>query len=144
MFSLVNFEWDPDEVTGHLGFNPTRIVRKGQSFPPPRDPNYHAKYNIWSFKPQQPTEARPPHHVEVETVLRPFREALEPRLDKVATLPECGMKTLSIYVAPYSFTPSFSFDRDSLAFLARLGVPFKIDIQNYAPDDDAILEGPQA
>jgi hypothetical protein len=134
--SLVGFECDPDAVTEHLGLVPTRIVRKGQSFPPPRHPDYRARYNCWHYRPPQAIEAAPPHHIEMNAVLRPFRDALEPRLDQVATLPSCRRKDLSVYVAPNPVTPSFGFDPESLAFLGRLGLPCEIDIQNYAPDDD--------
>jgi hypothetical protein len=131
-FSLVGFDCDPDIITEHLGLDPTRALRKGEL----RRPGVRAKYNVWSFKPSQPIEASPPHHIEMELVLRPFREALEPRLDRVATLPSCRRKDLSVYVAPNPVTPSFGFDPESLAFLGRLGLPCEIDIQNYAPDDD--------
>lgn len=69
-------------------------------------------------------------------VPRPFRGALESRLDRIAALPACRRKDLSVYVAPNPVTPSFAFDPESLAFLGRLGLPFEIDIQNYTPDDD--------
>lgn len=135
-FVLVGFDCDPDDISEHLDMCPTDIVRKGQTFPPPRHPNYRAKYNVWRFKPPQPFVPFLPHHIEMEPVLRPFREVLEPRLDRIAILPPCVRKDLSIYVAPNPVTPSYGFDPESLEFLGRLGLPFEIDIQNYAPDDD--------
>ena len=134
--ALVGFDCDPDEISDHLDLRPTDIVRKGQSFPPPRCPDYRAKYNVWRFKPSQPIDASPPHHIEMEFLLRPFREVLESRLDRIATLPYCGRKDLSVYVAPSPVTPSFGFDPERLEFLGRLGLPFEIDNQNYGLDDD--------
>lgn len=134
--SLVSFDCDPDEISKHLDLCPTEFVRKGQSFPPPRHPDYRAKYNVWRFKPSQLFESSPPHHTEMGIALRPFRGALESRLDRIATLPACRRKDSSVYVAPNPVTPSFAFDPESLAFLGRLGLPFEIDVQNYTPDDD--------
>lgn len=136
MFSVVGFDGDPDEITGHLGFSPTRVVRKGQTFPPPRDPRYRAKHNVWTFRPALTLPDPLPHAIEMELVLRPFRAALEARLDKVASLPP-GTASLSVYVLPWSVVPAFIFDPSSLEFLARLGVPFEIDIQNLGRDGEA-------
>ncbi len=72
----------------------------------------------------------------MELVLRPFRDVLESRLDRVAMLPACRRKDLSIYVVPNPVTPSFGLDPENLEILGRLGLPFEIDIQNYGLDDD--------
>ena len=130
---MVGFDGDPDEITEHLGLAPTSVVRKGQTFPPPRDPRYRARHNVWTFQPPLPLPDPLPHALEMELLLRPFRAALEPRLDQVATLPP-GTASLSLYVIPWSVVPAFIFDPASLDFLARLRVPFEIDIQNFGRD----------
>jgi hypothetical protein len=129
------FDSDPDDITRILDLQPTSITRKGQSFPPPRHPQFRAKRNLWQFKPPQNLPEPPPYFLEIAPLLRPFREALEPRLEKIAMLPPCDA-IICIYVIPWSITPAFGFDPNSMSFLGRLGIPLEIDIQNFGSDDE--------
>ncbi|MDJ0607730.1 MAG: DUF4279 domain-containing protein [Kiloniellales bacterium] len=135
---IVGFDCDPDEISKHLDLQPTRIVRKGQSFPPPRDPRHRAKLNLWALTPEIALSDPLSHCIEVSRLLEPLRAALEPRLDRLATLPSCAANSprISIYVSPWEITPSFEFTPDDFDFLKRLGLPFEIDIQNYGPEED--------
>ena len=113
-------------------------MRKGQGFPPPRHPDYRAKYNLWKLQPELDLPSPLPHSIEMGWLLKPLRAALEPRLGKLASLPfrNRSWPRISVYIIPWKVVPAFEFAPEDLDFLNRTGLRFVIDIQNFGPEDD--------
>ena len=129
------FDCDPDAISQHLDLIPHHVVRKGQIFPPPRDPAYRAKRNTWVFGPEPALPVPLPHCIEITQLLLPMRTALQTRLDRLATLPE-GTASISVYVLPWQAVPAFAFKPEDMRFLSLTGLPFDIDIQNFGDEGE--------
>ena len=135
--SLVGFGCDPDDVSTHLDLHPTHVVRKGQGFPPPRDPDHRAKHNVWSLSPELKLPRPLPHCIQMSWLLEPLEAALEPRQDRLAGLPSDCVRPpqITVYITPWKVVPAFEFAPADLAFLLRTGLHFEIDIQNFDPEE---------
>jgi hypothetical protein len=131
--TLAGFAGDPAMVTAHLGLEPTRTARRaGGLYRALRiaGPG-HDGASEWVFRPPLDLPEPRPARLALAELLRPLRDALEPRRDRLATLPRCT-REIRIEIVPQGTTPKIAFEAGDLDFLDRLGLTWAIDIRTAA------------
>ena len=128
--TITGFAGDPARVTAHLDLAPTRTARRAGGL-------YRALHiagsghdgaSEWVFRPPLDLPEPRPSRLALADLLRPLRDALEPRRDRLATLPRCT-REIRIEIVPRGTTPKIAFEAGDLDFLDRFGLTWAIDIR---------------
>lgn len=121
-FMLWGDDFDPDEVTRYIGFEPTTIMRKGNPKP---------KRSSWQFS----TDKIEDELIDVYEMSAALVSKLKPHTDKISSIKkQLGLDAvlevvLRITADDNKLTPAIGFGTDVISFLNNVGA--SIDIDTY-------------
>jgi len=121
-FKLVSDDIDPDEITKLLGIQPTKVRKKAQ----PRQ-----KYNSWEYSSgKEASEV-----IDVYKMSSAIIEALYPKMGDIAKIVKEKnlfselQVVLWISMDDSISTPAIGFEKETIAFLTKVGA--SIDVDTY-------------
>lgn len=121
-FKLVSNDINPDEITKILGIQPTKVRKKAQPIP---------KYNSWEYSSGKEVS----EVIDVYKMSSAVIEALEPKADEIARIVKEKNLIAELQVVLWISmdetisTPAIGFEKETIAFLTKVGA--SIDIDTY-------------
>jgi hypothetical protein len=121
-FKLVSDDIDPDEITKLLGMQPTKVRKKAQPIP---------KYNSWEYSSGKEVS----EVIDVYKMSSAVIAALEPKAEEIAKIVKEKNLIAELQVVLWISMddsisiPAIGFEKETVAFLAKVGA--SIDVDTY-------------
>lgn len=130
-FRFFNFEYDPDEITKAMGFDPDRIDRKGKIRQLPSGRESEMLFNIWEIDSQGESK-------DINDHLRMILRRIEGKQKRLK--PEFGPPSFDVlWKCNYLYAGSGPFyEPDVIAGIASWGAILYQDIYQVDQDDSEI------
>lgn len=121
-FKLVSDDIDPDEITKCLGIQPTRTRKKAQPIP---------KYNSWEYS----SGKKVSEVIDIYELSSTVTGALESKAEDIAKVVKEKKLVAELQVVLWISmdeeisTPAIGFEKETIAFLDKVGA--SIDVDTY-------------
>ena len=125
-FALDGESFEPNDVTNHLGIQPTSVMRKGEKIP-----NKLPVFSSWQLS----TENVINEIIDVDELASKVIQVLEPKVELINEIKSklnltCRLEVvLCITTDDSQSTPAVGFEAKNIKFLANIGA--NIDIDTY-------------
>ncbi|MDZ4857463.1 MAG: DUF4279 domain-containing protein [Candidatus Hydrogenedentes bacterium] len=119
-FVLYSAEIHPEKLTQRLDIQPTSVTLKGS--------RPGIKSHVWNLGSGLPNDADEEEHISL------LRSILEPKLERIDSLPEEVERQMRCAIYQESEVGTgFGFDVEAFQFLARLKIKLIVEFYTFAP-----------
>lgn len=129
---IYDFDCSIEELTHHIGIEPTEACLKGEIRNPNSKYKRVSKNNIWSLRTEKSTRIRPEDHVKkILDLIRPVKQ-------KIISITEKYESAMNVYFWTNHYSPGLHFDKEVLKELAELNLELDLDIYSIYDRENQI------